>query len=57
MNTNKNYKNNSGISPTLHSKRHLIEGFIEKSLQGLVQGEKFDEYIEKQKQKEISQIA
>lgn len=43
--------------PTLHSKRHLIEGFIEKSLQGLVQGEQFDEYIEEQKQKEISQIA
>ncbi|PMP02163.1 deoxyribonuclease HsdR [Vibrio breoganii] len=43
--------------PTLHSKRQLIEGFIEKSMQGLVQGEEFDEYVEEQKQKEMNQIA
>lgn len=43
--------------PTLYSKRSLIEGFIEKSMQGLVQGAEFDEYIEEQKQKELSQIA
>ncbi|EJG0622173.1 type I restriction endonuclease subunit R [Vibrio parahaemolyticus] len=42
--------------PTLYSKRSLIEGFIEKSMQGLVQGAEFDEYIEEQKQKELSQI-
>ncbi|MGL0821946.1 type I restriction endonuclease subunit R [Vibrio vulnificus] len=42
--------------PTLHSKRSLIEDFIEKSMQGLVQGAEFDEYIEEQKQKELSQI-
>lgn len=43
--------------PTLYSKRSLIEGFIEKSMQGLVQGSEFDEYIEEQKQKELNQIA
>ena len=43
--------------PTLHSKRHLIEGFIEKSLQGLVQGAEFDEYIEEQKQLKMRKIA
>ncbi|WP_394201645.1 type I restriction endonuclease subunit R [Shewanella waksmanii] len=43
--------------PTLHSKRSLIEDFIEKSMQGLVQGAEFDEYIEEQKQKELNQIA
>ena len=43
--------------PTLYSKRSLIEGFIDKSMQGLVQGAEFDEYIEEQKQKELSQIA
>ncbi|WP_019277963.1 type I restriction endonuclease subunit R [Vibrio coralliilyticus] len=43
--------------PTLHSKRSLIEDFIEKSMQGLVQGAEFDEYIEEQKQRELSQIA
>ncbi|MGB0895240.1 MAG: type I restriction endonuclease subunit R [Parashewanella sp.] len=42
--------------PTLHSKRKLIEDFIDKSLQGLVQGNEFDEYIEAQKRKEIRQI-
>ncbi|RYV04272.1 deoxyribonuclease HsdR [Shewanella sp. OPT22] len=42
--------------PTLYSKRKLIEDFIEKNLQGLVQGNEFDEYIEEQKQKEMSQI-
>ncbi|HIF9106012.1 TPA: type I restriction endonuclease subunit R [Photobacterium damselae] len=43
--------------PTLYSKRSLIEDFIEKSMQGLVQGSEFDEYIEEQKQKELSLIA
>lgn len=43
--------------PTLYSKRNLIEGFIEKSLQGLVQGEQFDEYVEEQKQQEMRKIA
>ncbi|GIU36546.1 type I restriction endonuclease subunit R [Shewanella schlegeliana] len=43
--------------PTLYSKRQLIEDFIEKNFQGLVQGSEFDEYIEEQKQKEINQIA
>ncbi|MCX8800675.1 type I restriction endonuclease subunit R [Vibrio parahaemolyticus] len=43
--------------PTLYSKRSLIEGFIEKSMQGLVQGAEFDEYIEEQKQKEMRQLA
>lgn len=43
--------------PTLHSKRNLIEGFIEKSLQGLVQGADFDEYIEEQKQLKMRKIA
>ncbi|WP_276315807.1 type I restriction endonuclease subunit R, EcoR124 family [Parashewanella hymeniacidonis] len=42
--------------PTLYSKRKLIEDFIEKNLQGLLQGNEFDEYIEEQKQKEMSQI-
>ncbi|MPW34877.1 type I restriction endonuclease subunit R [Vibrio sp. B1Z05] len=42
--------------PSLHSKRELIEGFIEKSMQGIVQGEEFDEYIEEQKKKELQQI-
>ncbi|GAD79013.1 type I restriction endonuclease subunit R [Vibrio ezurae] len=42
--------------PSLYSKRELIEGFIEKSMQGIVQGEEFDEYIEEQKQKELQQI-
>ncbi|MEZ9590967.1 type I restriction endonuclease subunit R [Vibrio breoganii] len=42
--------------PSLHSKRELIEGFIEKSMQGLVQGDEFDEYIEEQKQKEMQQF-
>ncbi|PMG72866.1 deoxyribonuclease HsdR [Shewanella sp. 10N.286.51.B7] len=42
--------------PTLYSKRVLVEDFIEKSLQGLVQGAEFDEYIEELKQKELSQI-
>ncbi|MUJ39112.1 type I restriction endonuclease subunit R [Aliivibrio fischeri] len=43
--------------PTLYSKRSLIEGFIEKSLQGLVQGAEFDEYIEEQKQLKMRKIA
>ncbi|MEZ9567117.1 type I restriction endonuclease subunit R [Vibrio artabrorum] len=43
--------------PTLYSKRALIEDFIEKNMQGLVQGAEFDEYIEEQKQKQLSQIA
>ncbi|BBC41098.1 type I restriction endonuclease subunit R [Photobacterium damselae subsp. piscicida] len=43
--------------PTLYSKRSLIEDFIEKSMQGLVQGSEFDEYIEEQKQKELNLIA
>ncbi len=42
--------------PTLYSKRSLIEDFIEKSMQGLMQGAEFDEYIEEQKQKEIAQL-
>lgn len=42
--------------PSLYSKRRLIEDFIEKSMQGLVQGSEFDEYVEEQKQNEISQI-
>ncbi|WP_144211408.1 type I restriction endonuclease subunit R [Shewanella donghaensis] len=42
--------------PTLHSKRKLIEDFIEQNFQGLVQGSDFDEYIEAKKQKEMSQI-
>ena len=42
--------------PTLYSKRSLIEDFIEKSMQGLVKGAEFYEYIEEQKQKEIAQL-
>ncbi|RKF14352.1 type I restriction endonuclease subunit R [Alginatibacterium sediminis] len=43
--------------PTLHSKRELIEGFIEQSVQGLVQAQEFDEYIEEKKQRELENIA
>ncbi len=43
--------------PTLHSKRHLIEDFIEKCQQGLTQAEDFAEYLDEKKQREIDLIA
>ena len=43
--------------PSLHSKRKLIEDFIEKNSQGLVQSDGFDDFVETQKQKEINQLA
>lgn len=42
--------------PSLHSKRQLIEDFIEKNRQGLVQSDGFDDFVETQKQKEINQL-
>lgn len=43
--------------PTLHSKRQLIEEFIEKCQQGLTQAEDFAEYLDEKKQREIDLIA
>ena len=43
--------------PTLHSKRQLIEDFIEKCQQGLTQAEDFAEYLDEKKQREIDLIA
>lgn len=43
--------------PTLHSKRKLIEEFIEKCQQGLTQAEDFAEHLNEKKQQEIDRIA
>jgi type I restriction enzyme R subunit len=43
--------------PTLHSKRKLIEDFIEKCQQGLTQAQDFAEYLDEKKQREIDLIA
>jgi type I restriction enzyme R subunit len=43
--------------PTLHSKRKLIEEFIEQCQQGLTQAEDFAEYLAEKKQREIDLIA
>ncbi|MFM2620895.1 type I restriction endonuclease subunit R [Vibrio owensii] len=42
--------------PTLHSKRKLVQDFIEKNMQGLEQGSDFDEFVTQQKRQALTQL-